>query len=177
MPAALTLPLIALVLAAAIYDLRFRRIPNTLTLSGALLGVTLNTVLFGQEGFAAAWFGFFLALALYIPLYLLRAMGAGDVKLMAAIGSIVGPQNWLGVFLCTALIGAVLGFAVAANKGRLHRTLLNVAVLAGELIHLRRPADQYGDLDVRNSRSMRMPHGLAIAAGSLAFLALKPFVH
>lgn len=177
MPAALTCSLIALVITSAIYDFRFRRIPNWLNLSGLILGIGLNTLFFAGHGLVAASLGFLLAIALYIPLYLLRAMGAGDVKLMAAIGSMVGPQNWILVFLCTALAGGVLALAVAVRKGRLRRVLGNVSVLAGELAQLHRPADRHETLDVRNSRSMRMPHGLAIAAGSLAFIALKPLVH
>lgn len=177
MPAALTFSLIALVVTAAIYDFRLRRIPNWLNLSGLVLGLGLNLLLFAWHGLLAAALGLLLALALYVPLYLLRAMGAGDVKLMAAIGSLLGPQNWLMVFLCTALAGGLLALAVAISKGRLHRTLSNVTVLAAELIHLRCPADRHESLDVRNNRSMRMPHGLAIAAGSLAFIALKPFTH
>jgi len=177
MPLALTVVLIVLVLTAAIYDFCCRRIPNWLNLAGILLGVALNTILFALHGFMLATLGLLLALALYIPLYLLRAMGAGDVKLMAAIGSLVGPQNWIVVFLCSALAGGVLAVAVAINKGRLQPTLVSVTLLAGELIQLRRPADQYETFDVRSSRSMRLPHGLAIAAGSLAFLVLKPLMH
>jgi prepilin peptidase CpaA len=108
---------------------------------------------------------------------LLRAMGAGDVKLMAAVGSIAGPQNWIVILICTALAGGVIAIAVAIRNKRLQRTLINVAVLAGELSRLHPPAAHNETLDVKNTRSMRLPHGVAIAAGSLAFLLLNPTLH
>ncbi len=177
MPSILTFALVALVLTAAIYDFRFRRIPNWLNLSGLIVGVGLNTLLFAQHGFLAASLGTLLPLALYVPLYLLRAMGAGDVKLMAAVGSIAGPQNWIGILVFTAFSGGVLALAVAASRGRLQRTLTNVAVLANELTHFRAPASRHEGLDVRNSRSVRLPHGVAIAAGSLTFVVLNFTLH
>jgi prepilin peptidase CpaA len=173
----LTFVLIALVITAAIYDFRYRRIPNWLNLSGVILGLGLNTLDAAQHGLWVASLGIGLAIVLYVPLYLLRAMGAGDVKLMAAVGSIVGPQNWLVVFLCTALAGGMLALVVIIRQHRVQQTLTNVTVLAGELTHFRRPADRHESLDVRNSRSTRLPHGLAIAVGSLAFVVLRPFTH
>jgi prepilin peptidase CpaA len=173
MPSVLKFALLALVGAAAIYDFRFRRIPNWLNLSGLILGLGLNTLLFAQHGLLAASLGTLLPLALYLPLYLLRAMGAGDVKLMAAVGAIAGPLNWIEILVCTALAGGLLAVAVATSKGRLQRTLANVLLLASELTHFRFPANRHETLDVRSQRSMRMPHGVAIAAGSLAFIVLK----
>src|SRR4051812_12918709 len=92
--------LLLLVLGAAVFDARYRRIPNWLTLAGVLLGLALNTWLYGVfptkqvQGtwgglvFAAEGLGF--AFAVYLFLYALRAMGAGDVKLMAAVGAMTG---------------------------------------------------------------------------------------
>lgn len=173
MPQVLKIVLVGFVLVAAIYDLRFRRIPNWLNLSGVVLGIGLNAYVFAQHGIVLAAAGLLLPVAVYVPLYCLRAMGAGDVKLMAAVGSIVGPQNWVVILLCTALAGGLLGLAVSAAKGRLRQTMCNVAVLVHELLHFRAPARTHGELDVKNQRSLRLPHGVAIATGSLAFLALQ----
>ena len=175
MPSVLMFALLALVVAAALYDFRFRRIPNWLNLSGLVLGLGINTLLFAEHGLMAASLGTLLPLALYVPLYLLRAMGAGDVKLMAAVGAIAGPRNWIEILVCTAFAGGVLALAVAARNGRVQRTFLNLMLLASELTHLRRPAARYETLDVRSDRSMRMPHGVAIAAGSLAFMIVNRF--
>ena len=95
MPLVLKMALIAVVASAAFYDVRTRKIPNWLNLSGLILGLGLNTLLLHAHGIVVASLGLGLALLIYVPLYLVRGMGAGDVKLMAAVGSIAGPQNWL----------------------------------------------------------------------------------
>src|SRR5258708_213689 len=86
--------LLAIVLGAAVYDVRYRRIPNWLTVAGVLAGLLLNSFLyqgtspavFGFPGLFFALKGLFVAFGVYVFLYALRAMGAGDVKLMAAVG-------------------------------------------------------------------------------------------
>src|SRR2546425_3492211 len=93
LPLELQVLLVLIVGTAAIYDLRFRRIPNWLVLLGLVFGLGMNTYLFHWEGLRRAGLGLGLAFLVYFPLHLLRAMGAGDVKLMAAVGSIVGPVN------------------------------------------------------------------------------------
>ena len=103
MPLVLKIALIAVVASAAFYDVRTRKIPNWLNLSGLVLGLGLNTLLLHAHGIMVALLGLGLSLLIYIPLYLIRGMGAGDVKLMAAVGSIAGPQNWLIIFVVTAI--------------------------------------------------------------------------
>ena len=108
--------LLTLVLGAAAYDLLYRRIPNWLTLGGAVLGVALNTFLYqGWPGLRFSMAGMALAFGIYLVLYALRAMGAGDVKLMAAVGSIVGWENWFGIFVITAIIGGVMSLILATS--------------------------------------------------------------
>ncbi len=97
--------LIAFVLAAAIYDIRYRRIPNWLNLSGLVLGFGLNVLFFHMRGAVTASEGLLFAAAVYLPMYMLRGMGAGDVKLMAAVGALVGPSNWILILLATGLVG------------------------------------------------------------------------
>ena len=173
MPPVLKIVVLVLVAIAATYDIRFRRIPNNLNICGVIAGITLNTFLFARTGIATAVLGCMLALAIYFPLYYLRAMGAGDVKLMAAIGSLVGPQLWIGIFVCTVIAGGILAGAVAITRRRFRDTMLNVAILVGELSRLRPPATHHAALDVKNTRSMRLPHGLTIAIGVLAFLLIN----
>jgi prepilin peptidase CpaA len=173
MSTALKVLLIAIVLVAAIYDLRFRRIPNWLNLSGVILGLVVNTVLFGRRGLMLAFFGIVLSLLIYVPLYLIRGMGAGDVKLMAAVGAIAGPWNWFAIFVATALLGGVASLVFVAFKGRLHQTCFNVALVVTELCHFRMPSKSNSQLDVRHPRSLGMPHGVLIAIGAVAFLIVR----
>lgn len=173
MPTALKLVLVAIVLAAAIYDLRFRRIPNWLNVSGVILGVGVNTLLFARNGLIAAVLGITFAMAIYVPLYLMRGMGAGDVKLMAAVGAIAGPWNWFGIFVATALLGGVVALVFVALKQRFHQTCFNVTLIVTELCHLRLPSNSNSQLDVRHPRALGMPHGVLIAIGAVAFLILR----
>src|ERR1700693_5394870 len=128
-PVIFQIVLVLLVAIAAVYDIRFRRIPNWLVLTGLGLGVGLNTFLFEWRGARSSLLGIGLAFLIYFPLYLLRGMGAGDVKLMAAIGAIVGAANWLGIFIITALLGGVVAMILLLARGRLRPAVLNIGFL------------------------------------------------
>jgi prepilin peptidase CpaA len=173
MSTALMMVLIAIVVVAAIYDLRFRRIPNWLNLSGVILGLGLNTFFFARSGFIGAVLGIGCALVVYVPLYLVRGMGAGDVKLMAAVGAIAGPLNWFGIFIATALLGGMVSILFVALKRRFHETLLNLALIVSELCRFRMPSKSNSQLDVRDPKAVGMPHGTLIALGAVAFLILS----
>lgn len=177
------LPLILLctLLALAVWnDLRTRRIPNALVFGGAVLGVALNCLypdgagLFvapqGGIGFAWSLAGLATGLALLVPMYAMRALGAGDVKLMAMVGAFVGPWATVVSVLLTLLAGGVLALAVAAWHGRLRAMVRNtyhmgvyalMRRLGGEAIKLEAPAEASG----------RLPYAVAIAAGTLPYLA------
>ncbi len=169
-PLVVRLVLATVVLTAAVYDFRFRRIPNWLNLSGLVLGFGLNALFFQMHGAIAAGQGLLFAILIYMPLYLLRAMGAGDVKLMAALGSLVGPWNWLQIFLATAIAGGIVAAGLILFKRRFTDTCWNVWLLLKELSHFRAPHRGSAQLDVRNAAALRMPHGVLIAIGSLVFL-------
>ncbi len=173
MPTLLKAILLCIVVVAGAYDLRCRKIPNWLSLSGLVLGLGTNILLSGWGGLGAAALGFGLAMLIYTPLYLIRGMGAGDVKLMAAVGAIVGPHDWLGIFLATALAGGLISLAAVVIKRRAGQTFLNLTTIFSELLQFRRPAKADARLDVRNPHALRMPHALTIAAGCLVFLCLS----
>ncbi|MBV9304259.1 MAG: prepilin peptidase [Acidobacteriaceae bacterium] len=184
MPNVLKVLLIAIVVIAGVYDLRFRRIPNWLNLSGVLLGIVINTAVFAEvdgvfrlmnalTGLKLAALGIGCALIVYVPLYLIRGMGAGDVKLMAAVGAIAGPWNWLCIFVATALLGGVVSLVFVAMKRRLHHTCANVGMIITELCRWRIPGETNTELDVRSPQSLGMPHGTLIALGAFAFLIIS----
>ena len=172
MPLPLKMVLICTVVAAGIFDLRYRRIPNWLNLSAIALGLGLNVLLFEVHGFVAALLGLGCSLLVYVPLYLVRGMGAGDVKLMAAVGTIVGPINWFCIFLFTAVLGGVVSLIYVVFRKRLNQTLVNVALVATELTHMRLPAAREARLDIHHREALRVPHGAVIALGAIGFLVL-----
>ena len=165
--------LAALVLVAAIYDIRFRRIPNWLVLTGFCLGVAFNTYFLRVDGLILSLLGAALAFAVYLPFFALRAMGAGDVKLMIAVGAFVGAKNWLILFLMTAILGGILAICLLVMRGGLIRAFKNVLFILGQLARLRMP--HHGDpaLDVSHPRAVTLPHGVSIALGTLVFLLLE----
>lgn len=140
MNAALT-SLLCLVLLAGLlgvalwHDLRTRRIPNRLVLWGALAGLALNSLLpagaglfqqpFGGLGLPQSLAGAAAGLALLLPMYLLRALGAGDVKLMSMCGAFLGPLAVLEAVLLTLLAGGVLAIVAALLGRRLRQVLKN----------------------------------------------------
>ena len=173
--------LLAVVLGAAVYDVRYRRIPNWLTAGGVVLGLLLNSFLyqgtstsvFGFSGLFFALKGFGLAFVVYVFLYALHAMGAGDVKLMAAVGAIVGWENWFGIFIVTAVIGGIMALMLVIARGRLKKTLFNVGFIFSEMKSGRPAYLKNEELDVKSKKSVGLPHGAVIAVGCLFFLALS----
>jgi prepilin peptidase CpaA len=103
-------------------------------------------------------------------------MGAGDVKLMAAVGAIVAnPWNWFGIFVVTALIGGVFALVLLLAKRRMQKTFWNVAFLLNELGHARAPYMSSEELDVKSAKSVKLPHGFTIAVGCMIFIAFGFF--
>jgi prepilin peptidase CpaA len=169
-----------LVIAAAVYDVRYRRIPNWLTVLGVVVGLALNAWLRQQAGPIPWWpglkfglIGMGVAFGVYFFLYAMHAMGAGDVKLMAAVGAMVGWQDWFAIFLITALIGGVMALILVTARGRVKKTLFNVAYLLNEMKSGRAAYMTREELDVKNPKALGLPHGAVIAVGSLFFLAIS----
>jgi prepilin peptidase CpaA len=107
----------------AVIDLRVRRVPNALTMTLATAGVALAATGLGGLGVSAAIAGWCAGLALMLPGYLIGATGAGDVKLLAAVGALLGPEGVLWAFLYTTIAGGAIALAVAALRGRLQATV------------------------------------------------------
>lgn len=163
--------LLAVVLCAGIYDVRVRRIPNWLTLPAVLFGLILNSLLV-HRGLLLALGGIGCALLVYFPLYLVRGMGAGDVKLMAAVGAICGPSNWLLIFLGTALIAGGASIVAVVLKRRFIETAHNLDFIITSLLRAKSPSQVDPSISIENSRALRMPHGAFIASGAMLFLAM-----
>jgi prepilin peptidase CpaA len=161
-----------LVLVAAGYDIRYRRIPNWLVLAGIVTGFAWNLYSSGWSGLGHAAAGFGLGFALYFPLYLLRARGAGDVKLLAAVGTITGPGNCFWIFLLTAILGGVIAMAVLVFRRRVGHTFFNLSFIMSDLTKFRAPYKSSEELDVTTSKGLRLPHGAMIAVGVAAFVIM-----
>lgn len=163
--------LLGLVIVAAISDLASRRIPNVLIAAGLVASLIMQTLSPAGLGGVTWLLGMLAGLALLLPVYLLRGMGAGDVKLMATIGAFVGPFIVLKISLATFLIGGIWSLAVVLFKGKWRevwfnmRTLLQPALVRTEEITVekaRMPMKSVG----------RLPYGVAIAIATLTIIFL-----
>lgn len=167
----LLLTALVMSLVGAVIDLRQHRIPNWLTYPGILLGLLLRGALFGWRGLLTALGGCLLAGGIMFLFYMVRAMGAGDVKIMAAIGALVGPGEVVNVLLATAIFGGILAIAYAIYRGRMVSTLKNLASVLR--FHAWAGVQAHPELNLDNPTALRMPYGLAIALGTLwAFTTL-----
>ena len=141
---------------ALITDLRSRRIPNWLTLSALLAGISVNLWLHGVDGGLQALAGAAIGFAVLIPFYAIHAVGAGDVKLLAAIGALVGPVGLVPVAVYGGIVGGILSLFLLAKHGRLTFTVQ-------QALMMRMVPAQSG---------IKAPYAVAIAGG--VYLALVP---
>jgi len=164
--------LICLVAQAAVTDLAMRKIPNVLILSGLLLALILH-LLAGQpwapvtQWLAGCLAGFFL----FLPLYLLRGMAAGDVKLMAMVGAFSGPLAALRIAVLSYLIGGVLALLLLLFSGRWRDSWRNLKQLCTPML-LRLLGVPLLPVPLAQSASVGgIPYGVAIALGTIGFVA------
>ena len=115
--------------AGAAVDLRTRRVPNWLTLAITGVGISLAAGHLTPVTVAGALGGFAVGLLLMLPGHIVGATGAGDVKLFAALGALMGPTSIGVAFVYTAILGGVLALLVAIHRGRLQDTLQETATL------------------------------------------------
>lgn len=167
--------LLIAVLIATVTDLRSRRIPNWLTVSALAMGFAFNALIAYPSPLDGIWLsakGFALAFGINVLMYMLHMTGAGDVKLLAAIGAMVGVSDFLGIFLLTALIGGVLAIGLIAVKGRVRQTLWNVGYMVSELMKWRAPHLTREQLDVGSAKALRLPGAVRICLGVVTFLVM-----
>ncbi|SEO61159.1 prepilin peptidase CpaA [Duganella sp. CF517] len=164
--------LICLVAQAAVTDLAMRKIPNVLILSGLLLAMILH-LLGGQpwaplsQWLAGTLAGFFL----FLPLYLLRGMAAGDVKLMAMVGAFVGPSAAVQIGLLAYVIGGVLAVLLLLCGGRRREGWRNVVLVCKPLLW-RLLGLPLAPVPLASIASVGgIPYGVAIALGTSGVVA------
>lgn len=167
--------LIALLVMAAISDYRTFRIPNWLTMGGALfaLGYSVAVPFSPQAGFLWAFGGLVLGLLMLLPLYLLRAMGAGDVKLMAMAGAFLGLDHIFYAVIWTFIVGGIAALGYALFHRVLGRMLDNIRTDV-QLLGVSALVGTRPQLQANAGNSVgRLPYGVSIAIGTIAYLVAK----
>lgn len=154
----------ALTLPAVISDLRFRRIPNGLCLAGVVAGLTLHGFTLGASGLMTAVAGLLLSFVLTLPLWLLGWMGAGDVKLTSAVGSLIGVKLVLPALFAIALTGGGLAICALLMRKQFNTTWQRLQAGLALSVISRRPMTLAPEID----HEIHLPYAIAIALGSIA---------
>lgn len=166
--------LLILVTVAAGFDLKSRRIPNWLVLVGLVASLILQITFSSFNSFHSFkdWgYGLLVGFGLFLPLYMLRAMGAGDVKLMAMVGAFLGPASALGAVLTTLVAGGMLAIVVALFSGFLLQTIANIRTVL--TLGMYKTLTGGGiQLEAMPASAARLPYAVAIAVGTLIHVIL-----
>ena len=163
--------LVLMVTIAAIYDIQFRRIPNWLVLTGLVLALIIHVTFNEFYGFKAWGYGMLTGFVLFLPLYALHTMGAGDVKLMAMAGSFLDAGSAIGVVLMTLVAGGVLSIVVALRNGVLRQAINNVHTQL-TLTLFKKLSGGNAQLEQLPSSAGNLPYAVAIAIGTLIHVIL-----
>lgn len=159
---------------AVVSDLRSRRIPNALVLSGLALGFFFQSMapegngLFHRSGGAIGplqgFYGMGIGFGIFLPFYLLRTLGAGDVKLLAMLGVWFGPHPMIGIALLTSLCGGLLSLTVALWTKSLRQALGNIRFMLTDTL-VRLSAEGRATVPTPARTTGRLPYAIAIATG------------
>jgi prepilin peptidase CpaA len=165
---AITALLVPLAIIITYYDVRYRRIPNAFVLATLASGLIINTIFGGLSGTLLSLGGCAIAFMLMFILHVFGAMGAGDVKLFAAVGSLTGAQMVLPTFLVVILTGGALALLLTLRSGAVRTTMQRVLqILVGLL-----PGWEMPRFAIPADRRHTIPYGVAITFGSLISLAI-----
>jgi prepilin peptidase CpaA len=156
---------------AAGWDLATRRIPNALTFGAALAALIVHAWVGGWSGLGMAALGWIAGMALFFPVFALGGMGAGDVKLMGALGAWLGPVAAAWVALYSGIAGGVLGLLVAASSGYLGTAITNVysMLMYWRVVGLK-PAPE---LTLATHHGPRLAYAVPILAGLMVTVWLQ----
>jgi prepilin peptidase CpaA len=153
----------ALLVTAIVTDVRQRRIPNQLTLAGVVAALVLRSF-GGFDPLLQGVFGLLLALAVTVPLVALGGLGAGDSKLLAAVGAFTGPAGFVMALLISGAVGGVLAVAVTVRRGVVLPALMSSKALLVRAVTLGR----YGErITLDAPGAVTVPYAIAIGVGSM----------
>ena len=160
---------VILTLVAGLGDLRTRRIPNRLTISALLVGLGINGILGGWHGLALSLEGAGLGLGLLLPLVLLRGLGAGDWKLMGALGAMVGPEKTFTILFVSMCLAAAWGVVEMIRQRRVKTTLWNL----WELVHgfVLFGLQPNPNISIDTQPLIKLPFGVVTAVATAAALS------
>lgn len=180
--------LLLLVALSGFFDLKERKIPNKITLTGILIGILFNIITGGWTGLLHSLLGMFAGLAIFFLPFVMGGMGAGDVKLMGAIGALMGWQFLLMTAIYSALVGGIMVLGYLLFKGTLRETMKKMIfslitillIIANGLGYNERAyrAQEKFQKHGHSYEKVYIPYGVAIASGAvLVLVAYQQGIH
>ena len=163
------------VLLASWIDYSQRRVPNWLNLALILVGFCAQGFYFGISGLGAGALGMLTGFGLLIVPWMMHGMGAGDVKLMAAIGVWLGPLLTLYSFGLGAAIGGVTAMIMILSSGRFHMACANLSIIMAKCTNRHTVFSEFGSAKSFGNSSQLLPYGVPLTAGTLIVLAARTF--
>ncbi len=161
---------------AAVIDGRRLRVPNWLTYHFLIGGLVYAYWKGGNGMLGWSLAGAGVGLASLLPLYAIGGMGAGDVKLMAAMGAWIGPWFTLWAFVSSALTGSLIAILMMMWSGELYAHLAMTHIIGREVLTVRRPTALAARAEKRKPTMLLLPYAIPIAVGSIVYLAWKGFL-
>lgn len=161
------------VLLAAWIDWRQHKVPNWLTATIALAGLTAQCMFSGWAGLGTGLGGLALGFGLLIVPWAMHGMGAGDVKLMAAIGAWFGPVMTLISFAVGAVLGGVIAVVMILLAGKTHFAIANLQTISYKMMHKDVFFSDFASAKGFGQTSQLLPYGVPLTIGSLAILTAQ----
>ena len=170
MPTIIPATAVVFIVACCVVDARTRRIPNVLSFSAMIAGLVLNTMYFGPQGLASSLGGLLAAGAILVPAFAAGGIGAGDVKMMAAVGALLGTQLAIAGLGLGMIFGGIIMLVHLARRGRLQEKLgatwamVASAALARSIEPLRAPA--------ADPNAVALPYSVPLGLGTVAVMVV-----
>lgn len=163
------------VLLASWIDFSQRRVPNWLNLALILVGFAVQGYYNGAAGLAAGGWGLLAGFGLLIIPWMMHGMGAGDVKLMAAIGVWLGPLLVFYSFALGAVFGGLTAVAMIVSTGRIWSACGNLGIILAKCSSRSTIFSEFGSAKSFGNTSQLLPYGVPLTGGTLVVLAAKMF--
>lgn len=167
--------LIPATLYASWVDYSERRVPNWLNGALALTGFMVQGAYFGTSGLADGGLGLLVGLGLLIGPWLIHGMGAGDVKLMAAIGVWLGPMMTFVSFCVGVILGGIIAVIMILSARKMWSAMANMKTIMQKFSSRETLFGEFGSVHSFGSTSQLLPYGVPLTIGSITVLLGQTF--
>ena len=170
---ATTAVLVPLVLIASWIDFADRKVPNVVNLTLLLLGLSAQLIWRGSGGLLDGLLGMVVGFVPLVLAWLAHAMGAGDVKLMTAIGAWMGWELTLVSLLIGVLLGGVIGVIMIVSGKKTDDAIVNLWTIASKFSNRKTAFSDFGSVESFGTTTQKLPYGVPLTIGTLIVLVFE----